>query len=801
MSHRAAAASIPLWWLIVVALVFSTPVARAGSGTQFSLPAAGVKNKSGLRLVVDGRGIDGNGYRPIHLEISPWPPKPLTADRQIRVVLKPRTYNAMSTPDASQVIDLPEGSTTVSATVLVPQSSLWYSLGIESFEGGEKLEDLSHPYLTWPNATGYWEWTESRPTMLFIDANVPPRAIRDPAVQSFKTAAADPTPTHDLPDVRQLIWLFPDPNRSAPGTTPVTTQLAGAPPATDNLILSQIADQARMEMLPPAELPKRWIELSQFDLILISLADLELLQTTHPPELDAIRNWLYGGPLLIVYGAGDKFERLNRIEAALQLPALPVDGDAAPEHRGWKKPDVKDQGELKNQNQWAINGGYMRRGNLKPFQPRPIAKPAANTDAPSNSQPAAPAKAIANSGSPPFVLRSAGQGCVVAIASEDPFPGKEADWVWVLNSVHDRHWRWYQRAGFSMHRDNDDYWKFLIPGVGRAPVVSFLVLVSLFAIVIGPVNYVLLGRARRLYLLLLTVPTGAALITVCLFAYALVSDGLGVRLRLRSFTELDQPAGRAAVWSRQTYYAAIAPSQGLIFPDDATVFPIVNEPGRHRTNQQNNDKLVVWDKEQFLRSGYLASRTTTQFMVQRVTPNDAKLVVREGQATGQPPQVENRLQTAIQYLLLRDSRGDYFSSQSLASEGSAKFAPVDLASAEGVLHKLADAVEPEYPQKNWDTSLHKNALGFLGGPNYGWMGVDNSASPPDMLASLLESSIDAAIQPTRNPLMPGTYIAIVNRSPSVPIGVPRAREEASLHVIRGRYSFPVSSSPTLNIEP
>src|SRR4029453_4712783 len=134
----------------------------------------------------------------------------------------------------------------------------------------------------------------------------------------------------------------------------------------------------------------------------------------------------------------------------------------------------KDQGELKNQNQWAINGGYMRRGNLKPFRPPSIAKPTAKSDDPSDGKSAAPPKAIGTAGSAPFVLRSAGQGCVVAIASENPFPGKEADWVWILNSVQDRHWRWYQRAGFSMHRDNDDYWKFLVPGVGRAPVVSFL---------------------------------------------------------------------------------------------------------------------------------------------------------------------------------------------------------------------------------------------------------------------------------------------------------------------------------------
>ena len=40
-------------------------------------------------------------------------------------------------------------------------------------------------------------------------------------------------------------------------------------------------------------------------------------------------------------------------------------------------------------------------------------------------------------------------------------------------------WAWYQRNGFSMYRENHDFWAFLIPGVGEAPVISFLLLVSL----------------------------------------------------------------------------------------------------------------------------------------------------------------------------------------------------------------------------------------------------------------------------------------------------------------------------------
>ena len=103
----------------------------------------------------------------------------------------------------------------------------------------------------------------------------------------------------------------------------------------------------------------------------------------------------------------------------------------------------------------------------------------------------------------------------------------------------------------------------LIPGVGSAPVNSFLVLISLFVVAIGPVNYFLLQRQRKLYLLLITVPLGAGVVTSALFIYALVSDGLGVRARARSLTRIDQTSGRTVSWSRQSYYAGLAPSAGM----------------------------------------------------------------------------------------------------------------------------------------------------------------------------------------------------------------------------------------------
>ncbi len=764
---------------LVAGLLATAGAALAAGGPLYSLPQVGVKNKNGLVISFDGRGVDGNGYRPVRIEVTPWPVKPLAADRQIRLVLRPRSYNATGTPQVTQIIDLPEGSTSVKATISIPQSALWYSLSIETYEGGELLEDLSQEHMPWNN-TNYWDWTEERPAMLFIHSAVPPRPARDLAVQNFRSTTTDPSPTYNLPDVRTLVNLFPDPNRGMP-TGAVAD--VGSPTLSDTTLLYQVVDMSRVEMLPPTELPDRWIDLSQCDVVTISFGDLQALADKQPAKFAALRQWLSTGPLLNVFDAGADFERLAAIEKLFDLAALPA-VEGAHEYRGWTAPDssVKKHELLSawEEADYAITrypgGGYSK---AKRASPKSLNwSPATVGPAP------VPGAASANL-APPFVFRRAGLGCVVAIAAKNPFPGKESDWIWLLNSVPDSHWKWFRRGGFSMHRTNDDYWTFLIPGVGEAPVVSFLLLVSLFAIVIGPVNYIFLGRSRRLYLLLLTVPAGATVVTLCLFTYALLTDGLGVRLRARSFTELDQRTGQAAAWSWQSYYAAIAPSEGLVFPEDTTVFPIEHQPSAFRDPNGVSGKLR-WDEGQHLTAGYLKSRTAAQFMTQRATKSAAKLVVREGKSAGQPPEVQNLLGADVRYLLLRDSRGEYYGAQKLGAEQTVTLTRVDPAAAERELRKLADAVAPDLP-RGYDPDIHNNnALSFLN-PAYNWGGVDGSAAQPVMASSLLERSLAECTLPTKVPLDPQTYTAIVESSPAVPIGVPRVRQEASLHVIRGRY--------------
>lgn len=781
--------------LVELALVASV---LAGSGGVTTLPLPGVKMKNSLRIQVDSRWVDANGYRPVGIVVTPMPPGPAPADRQIRVEIRPYDYSGGAGQRVcSKIIEIPQGATTVSTTIPIPQDSMWYALGVDVYEGGYKLNDLSTSSIGLPRSN-YWNWTESSPAVLVIDSKVPLRPLRDALISKFKGAGQDKNPTHLLPDIRNLMRIFPENQFAGQMLSEAESKTS-----SDVLLLSQLDEITRADMLPPAELPTSWLELSAFDLTFITLADLKSLQQTQPERFQALRDWLATGTTLCVYDVGKDFARLAELERLLDLPPIPPGStplvklppkpadESAPEttegspkeatktatkppepkseHRGWTPADPRAFEEDLNgydptglyQNQYR-NGQAVMQAN---------------------------GTATAEAGSPtppvetPFVGRPVGLGYVIAIAGENPFPGTRMDWTWLLNSVPGDHWMWFKRHGMSLHRTNDDFWNCLVPGVGMAPVVSFVLLISLFAVFIGPVNYWILSRARRLYLLLLTVPIGAAVVTLALFGYAILTDGLGGRARVRSFTDIDQRTGRVASWSRQSYYSSIAPSRGMTFPDDAAVFRLIHQPTGRLGGQRNlGSSRLEWDDDgQHLRRGYLSSRTAAQFMVVRAGQTKARLQVTPGKT----PQVTNELGTAIEYVVLRDAAGNYFAGDALAQNGTANLVATPLNDCRQQLRALVAKVAPGYPA-GYDPSMHENLVTWMM-PNLGrfWT-IDGSATAPATANSVLEMNL-ARLSSSQELLAPGTYLAIVDSPPDVPIGIPSIRQKASFHVIEGRY--------------
>jgi hypothetical protein len=717
-------------------------VALAEMGIKDTFPGPRTKMRNNLTVEVDSRGVVANGYRSVRVKLSNTPsrnkpPVPVTADRRFRVVIEPSGAGHLSAVATQQVIEIPENQASAEATIAIPSAGDWYQLQVNVYEGGDKLEDVSE--LLHFGAWGMRTDSESNPTLLFIDYDVPDRATRDALIASPPT-----NDTYTLPNFSQVVLNIGYQNTMMAASV---APLASGGELSDAQILTQALQYPKVQLLPPDEMPRRWIELSCYDIAFISVGDLAKMAKENPAQKRALVDWLHGGPALVVYGAGGNFSQLAQIEQLLDLRPLP-DAQRTPTIGGW-----------------ATNQAF---------------------------------------GALPSLRRPAGLGLVVAVASvtprnvastsptitiDDPFaPGSSGDWNKVLQQIDLRHQNWTTRHGMSYQSYNQGLWNWYIPGVGAAPVFSFLLLATLFAIVIGPVNYLLLGRIQRLYLLLVTVPVGAAIVTLCLFAYAVLSDGLGVKARVRSFSLLDQKTGRTVSWSRQSYYASLVPSGGLKFPADATVWPLEEEPQLNR--QRGPWHQFAWEEDgQRLRSGYLSSRRLTQFMVVRSAKTPSKLTVVQASSTA-APQVTNSLGGEIRQLILRDPQGTYFVAERPLKAGqSAALKLTTPSEAKYTIGQIVTDPPKDFPAGYDPAEEARRAYSpWSRGP---WMGY--SANQPSLETSILEWNISALQSPPGDALEPGSYLAVLDSNSDVPLGIAAAHEAKSLHVVLGRFPSTVKS--------
>jgi hypothetical protein len=99
-----------------------------------------------------------------------------------------------------------------------------------------------------------------------------------------------------------------------------------------------------------------------------------------------------------------------------------------------------------------------------------------------------------------------------------------------------------------------------IPGLGAIPVRLFLLLIVAYLIVVG-VKARRILRARRPARLLVFLPAAGFGFAGAILAYGVVSEGLGVKGAVRSFTLLDQRTRVASAFAARTLYAGLAPGR------------------------------------------------------------------------------------------------------------------------------------------------------------------------------------------------------------------------------------------------
>ena len=379
-----------------------------------------------------------------------------------------------------------------------------------------------------------------------------------------------------------------------------------------------------------------------------------------------------------------------------------------------------------------------------------------------------------------YASRRCGLGQIMLIYG-NPYPGTHADWLRLV--VDSSHSNSVTKLGISAVKPCPDFWSFMVPGVGLVPVNAFRVLITLFAIVIGPVNYWLLKRMHRIQLMVITVPATAALVTAALFAYALIADGLETRVRSKSVTLINQKTGDATCWSRTTYYAGVSPWSGLKFSKDTAVYPIQS---RGRTSNEVTPTLdMTWEgDQQHFSSRWLPARNPTQLLSIRSRTTSAKVSINE-----QPNQLAfgNGLGTHIQEILAINTQGQFHVAEDIATGALKTGKMTRYGEAIGRLERWLKLLEPP---PEFDTAVLTSSPNSFMGQFSGRYNYYYNRADPNWSSSLLE---DATSQMTNRRSLgwgKGTYFALVDRSPEYEAGLEDAKEAGMLHIIIGRYANP-----------
>jgi len=278
-----------------------------------------------------------------------------------------------------------------------------------------------------------------------------------------------------------------------------------------------------------------------------------------------------------------------------------------------------------------------------------------------------------------------------------------------------------------------------IPDLVRLPYRSFALLLFLFALVIGPLNFFVAWKRKRPVLVLLTIPGIALLTTVALLAYGFFFQGIDVKTASCSVAVLDQRAHRAACVESRQMFAGLAPAAGLAL-GPGTIVHYRDGGGSGRARSRYSVEL---DGGTLLSGDYLPSRRTVNQVLTVERAERARLTTR---LVAEGLEVGNDLGVRLEELIVRDAEGRFY----LAAE---PLAP----GASALLRPAGDALAP-------DLAVHR---------------LSTLSLPP----AFLEHAAEAEDLP------PGCYLASLAASPFRDDCGIETNELASAHVVLGVLSL------------
>ena len=490
----------------------------------------------------------------------------------------------------------------------------------------------------------------------------------------------------------------------------------------------------------PNELPVNWLGYTGIDLLAIPLETFA--QDVSVETRNSILQWVSSGGNLLIYDVGEKIVKSASLEETIN----------------WKNRAFIDK-------KWS----GLDIGKMSKLEVVSVTAPTvASTE---DFSGLSPWKMTQGN----FAIRSLGLGKVIAM-TDSPFPGTISHWNWLLGHYSNDRLLWHNRNGMVPRSGSNSFFQFLIPNVGRVPVFSLLVLITIFTILIGPVNYIYYLRKRQLAMLLITVPIIAFGSSLTLLAYSTITHGFSVKSRVRSITYLDQKQNHAMSVSRVAYFAGMAPSEGLSFEPTTAVYPI------WPVNESFVSGRINWSESQHFQNGWLRSRTRTQFLTVSQQDQRGRLILKNENAA--TPKVSNGLKWDIESLILVDEAGKAWFAKNLVAGKDIELKPVTEEDRED-LRKYLNEHDLILPNGVSSSTIAQDFSPPNAYAHYGRYQL-----PTNYKNNLSEKNLSSFSLPTnkrKHELKPGSYFAILKQEPDLDLGLKKSKKNISVHLLFGYF--------------
>lgn len=700
-----------------------------------------VSPTSGLMLTVNTMWVESFGYRPLRFDFKSL--KPAKVDQRIDVEFHASSWNYPAQAlVVRQSISLAAGDTTADLSLIAPQLSTWHLAWWTIRVNGVIDKSLSRKQSEPIQNGGAQDRVLS---MLQLDTGDQKQALTDRA------------------GLNSQVWFPPNAVLQQGQAGLFSTTPAGLMqvPNLGGILLDVVEDR----------LPKGLLSYSALDVVLMDHVQLSELAEKSPNQLKTLRRWVEtGGSLWIQLTAFDP-PVLDKVYETLELGEGPRFGPT----RSTGGPSGEDQ-KTPSPWQWARLIDVRAENGIDFGRAR------------TNGDRRAAARANRETSKDWFAEAELGFGHVTVFKDDWPerfgLSGRRRGAV--------DHWRgrgWIQRHGLQPDSPNEDFANLFIPDVGKAPVTVFRVLITLFVVVAGPLNLWLLVHKQKTYLMILTVPITAVLLTAGLFAYATLADGFSNRLRARTLSLLDQRSGEVIAWSRLSFYAGFAPSEGLVFDDSVAVYPILSGWNNYGASAASlRERSVRWqDGMQHLERGWLTSRETTQFLA--IESSKCEAAVRFSRKAN-VLSASNQLGADSTLLIAVDSAGEFWLTKSLADGERKALTSVAKSDATNALRTLLSNNEPQVPigLEESDNSFIQEQRRQMQRQMRRQYNIDyaDTTLGGNRMNELLDRLIGSDGTPPLA-LPPRSYVAVTGKAVTMQLGIDNVEESGSLHVILGRW--------------